>query len=588
MHTTDRSSSPRPSAGSPAASSPPSASVLAGLARGGRRRRASALAGAVVGGAVAAGLGLGGLAVLVTVGWISSPYPDSGPDDALHVAAGLWLLAHGADLVRTDTLSGAPAPLGVTPLLLVAVPALLLHRAGRDAAETTDRPRVALGGVVAGYLAVGALVLLFAVEGPLRADLLSAALHLTALAVLGAAAGVWNAYGRPHGPLPAALHRFLDPEPAEGRPTVRPRVGAALRAGAAGVVVLVGGGALLVAVSLVLHAEAAQTTYLQLSDLWSGRVAVLLLAVALVPNAAVWGASYGLGSGFALGAGSVVWPAGAPADPMLPPFPLLAAIPDSGGGTPLTWAACAVGGACGLTVGWFTARAAAARSEPDSAWSRGETALAAGLAAVLCGLALALLAALAGGPLGDGALAEFGPVWWRTGGAALLWSGALGVPVALGLRAWRVRSWRARDLWDRADLWGRAKALRPRRAERREGANRPAQATDPERPAQATPLKPLRTGRVQAQLDRLLWWRTPKAGLAADPAVTDAESDPTAPEAEAEAAPEAAGTTRGPVARVRTWWSRRRTGKRTEADKSSDFEPYDFLAAEPEKNEKGD
>ncbi|MDQ8704270.1 DUF6350 family protein [Streptomyces sp. LHD-70] len=456
-HTTDRSSSPRPPAGSQASAAPPS-SVLGGLARSGRRRRSSALLGAVVGGGVAAGVGLGGFAVLVIAGWVSSPYPDSGADGALHVAAGLWLLAHGADLVRTDGLSGDPAPLGVTPLLLAVVPALLLHRAGRDAADSADGPRIALGGVVAGYLAVGALATLFATDGPLRADPLSAGLHLVALAVLGTAAGVWNAYGRPHGPLPARLSRLVDPDPhREGRP--RPRTGPALRAAAAGVVVLVGGGALLVAVSLVVHAQAAQTTYLQLSDLWAGRVAVLLLAIALVPNAAVWGASYGLGPGFTLGASGAAWPAGAPADPQLPPFPLLAAIPDSATGTPLTWAACAVGGVCGLTVGWFTARAAAPKGAEDEkgakgaearAWSRGETALTAGLAALLCGLALALLAALAGGPLGDGALADFGPVWWQTGGAALLWSGLLGTPVALGLRAWRVRTWRARDLWARA------------------------------------------------------------------------------------------------------------------------------------------
>ena len=64
--------------------------------------------------------------------WISSPYPDSGPDGALHVAAGLWLLAHGVELVRSDTLSGHPAPVGIVPLLLVALPAWLAHRAARD------------------------------------------------------------------------------------------------------------------------------------------------------------------------------------------------------------------------------------------------------------------------------------------------------------------------------------------------------------------------------------------------------------------------------------------------------------------------
>ncbi len=103
------------------------------LVRGGR---SAALAAACVRGGVAAGLGLGGLAVLVIAAWISSPFPDGGPGDVLHAATGLWLLAHGVDLIRTDTLSGPPAPLGVVPLLLTALPVWLVHRAARD---TLDR-----------------------------------------------------------------------------------------------------------------------------------------------------------------------------------------------------------------------------------------------------------------------------------------------------------------------------------------------------------------------------------------------------------------------------------------------------------------
>ncbi|MBK3638845.1 hypothetical protein JHN52_39640, partial [Streptomyces sp. MBT97] len=99
------------------------------------RDRSSGLAAGLLGGALAAGLGLASFAVLVMVLWISSPYPDSGPGGALHVAAALWLLAHGAELVRVDTLSGVPAPVGVTPLLLLALPVWLVWRAGRDAAD---------------------------------------------------------------------------------------------------------------------------------------------------------------------------------------------------------------------------------------------------------------------------------------------------------------------------------------------------------------------------------------------------------------------------------------------------------------------
>ena len=76
-------------------------------------------------GVIAAGLGLGGLTVLVLLLWIISPYPDSGAGGALHIAADLWLLGHGSRLVRTETLSGVPAPVALTPLLMVVAARLV-------------------------------------------------------------------------------------------------------------------------------------------------------------------------------------------------------------------------------------------------------------------------------------------------------------------------------------------------------------------------------------------------------------------------------------------------------------------------------
>lgn len=411
--------------------------------------RSPGLATCVVGGAVAAGLGLGSFAVLVMVLWISSPYPDSGPGGALHVAAGLWLLAHGTELIRTDTLSGVPAPVGVTPLLLVVLPGWLVHRAARDAAAPEGRGhevRAAWCGVTAGYLLVGAAATLYAAGGELRASWVSAAVHLPLLVVVAAGFGVWTAHGRPRGPLPVALRGVLTALPDGVRALfvrgffVRGRALALARAGAAATLVLVGGGALLVAVSLVLHAGPMRESFAQVTDVWSGRFAVLLLALALVPNAAVWGAAYGLGPGFALGTGTVAGPLSVGAGPLLPPFPLLAAVPPEGPGSPLTWAAAAVPVAAGLMVAWCTVRAAApAFGERDEAWSRGRTAAGAAAASAVCGAATALLSALAGGPMGVAVLADFGPVWWQTGAAALGWTALVGVPSALALRAWRLR-----------------------------------------------------------------------------------------------------------------------------------------------------
>ncbi|MGW6984386.1 cell division protein PerM [Streptomyces sp. NPDC054932] len=405
---------------------------LSAAPRAGVRRRSPAAAACVVGGAVAAGLGLGFLAVLVIVLWISSPYPDSGPGGALHLAAGLWLLAHGTELVRYDTLSGVPAPVGMTPLLLVALPVLLIRRAARlgSAAEEGDEEVLPAGAVVSavlcGYLAVGALATAYAAGGPMSADPISAAWHIPLVALLAAAGGVWGARGRPLGPLPSWLPGGVR------RAVVRPRYALALRAGAGGALVLLGGGALVVGASLAWHGAEVQASFLSLTGVWSGRFAVLLLALTLIPNAMVWGAAYALGPGFALGADVTATPLGFPGAPGLPRFPLLAALPSEGAGTPLTWAAAAVPMVAGLAVGWFAVRRA-------REVSYGETALTAALGSVVCGLVMAGLAAASAGPLGSRRLAEFGPVWWATGATAFAWTAVLAVPMAVAVHAWRTR-----------------------------------------------------------------------------------------------------------------------------------------------------
>ncbi|MFB8747873.1 cell division protein PerM [Streptomyces parvulus] len=447
------------------------------------RDRSPGLGAGLLGGAVAGVLGLAACAAVVTLLWISSPYPDSGPEGALHVAASLWVLAHGAELVRADTLSGAPAPMGVTPLLLVLLPVWLLHRAARDATDPGEGVGLAVGsgvgagaaarlagesglrdaapppvssrfawvGVVTGYLCVAAPVLAYASGGELRPSPWWAALCLPLVAMGAAGAGVWTAFGRPGGPVGRAL-RVLPRDLRELMVEPDARLGAATRAAGAGAAVLVGGGALLVAVSLVWHGGAAQDAFLRLTEGWSGRFAVLLLCLALVPNAAVWAAVYALGPGFVLGAGHVVGPFSSAPAPLLPPFPLLAAVPQAGPGTPLHWAAGAVPLVAGAVVGWFTARAATgapvaavapgpAGGAGDDAgvWSWRRTVWAAVVAAVLCGGLVALLAAFAGGPLGSAGLSRFGPVWWQAGGAALAWIVVPAVPVALVVRAWRGR-----------------------------------------------------------------------------------------------------------------------------------------------------
>ncbi|MFJ8883147.1 DUF6350 family protein [Streptomyces sp. NPDC102402] len=419
------------------------------------RSRTAAVASAFVRGVLAAGLGLGSLAVLVMVLWIGSPYPDSGPGGALHVATGLWLLAHGAELVRVDTVGGHPAPVGTVPLLLGALPVWLVYRAARESAEPVGKAvgsHSAVGAfcaVSAGYLLVVLASDAYARGGALPADRASIVFPLGAVVIGAAAVGVWAGRGRPLTSL--LVWAPLRLQEAAARSRFRAGAAVALRSAAAGVLTLLGGGALLVAVALVWHSGAARESFMGLSGDWAGRVSVLLLAAALVPNAAMWGASYGLGPGFALGTSSLATPLAFTGPPALPDFPLLAAVPSHGPGTAANWAAVAVPVAAGLTVARFVARAAApVPGAREETWGQGRTAMVAGLAAVGTGTGAAVLAAASGGPLGTGALAEFGPVWWLVGPAALAWAALVGVPAALLLRAWRMRERRWGWRWDAA------------------------------------------------------------------------------------------------------------------------------------------
>ncbi|WP_129841917.1 DUF6350 family protein [Streptomyces sp. RFCAC02] len=384
-------------------------------------------------GLLAAGLGLGVPAALVLLLWTLSPYPDDGAGSALRVAADLWLLGHGTDLVRTGTLDGGPAPVGLTPLLLAAAPALLLLRAVRvsllpyrDApgwdADPADGPRAALW-VSAGYLLAGTVVVVFARGGELAAEPLSAAVHLPLFAVTVTLAGACAVCGS----LPsAAVTRWIGGLWWQ-------RTGAAARAAGAGLAAYCGAGALLVGCGLAVRAGAAQDAFAHLATDWSGRLSVLLLASALAPNAAVWGAAYGLGPGFTAGAGSAVGPLAVRDVPRLPDFPLLAALPDGTPGHPALWVLPAVVPAAGAVVtAWFVARSRTAADE-----GAGATALLGLGTACGTGAGLGVLAAWAGGPLGTDALASFGPSPWLTGLAAAAWTAVTVPPLALLLRAAR-------------------------------------------------------------------------------------------------------------------------------------------------------
>ncbi|MFI8854577.1 DUF6350 family protein [Streptomyces sp. NPDC053499] len=417
--------------------------------------------GWLLGGAVAAGLGLGAFAVVVLLLWTVSPYPDSGAGGALRTAADLWLLAHGTHLVRHETLSGAAAPVGVTPLLLTAVPVWLLWRAtreGLDARLTADDdeygPLAVAGWVSGGYLLVTAAAVAYASDSPIEADPVSTMWRLP-LFVVGVT-GLCAAHGAPNrsGATAASAAALTARLPEAARTGLRALLGhltrdraaVAVQAAGAATVVLCAGGATLLAGSLLWNVQAVFSAFPELTNSVSGHLGVLLLTVALLPNAVLWATSYGLGPGFTLGADSVAAPAATTAMPQLPPFPLLATVPDEGTGGAFGWCLAGVVPLLGgLICGWWVGRSEVAvgagpGTAPSRTGSRRAVVVAVPLAAVLCGAVLALLTACASGPLGNEALAHLGPCWWQTGAAACGWLLVVGLPTALWVRWWTRRN----------------------------------------------------------------------------------------------------------------------------------------------------
>ncbi|WP_095756962.1 DUF6350 family protein [Streptomyces xinghaiensis] len=453
----------------------------------------------VAGGAVAAGLGVGVPAVVVLAHWIVSADTGTGPEGALRTAAALWLLGHGVELLRATGADGGTAPVGLPPLLVGLLPVWLLFRSARRATEEAEQAEAAesaalaeaalaariartefagprgttgdrdaardgapqsgelphppaysafgaLGWLCAGYLLVGLGAALYAGEGPLRAVPAEVLPRLGAVCAVTVLCGTWASGGLAERRLPAGVRAALHRLPRAVRaPFGYPGAGAGPRAAALAVGVLLCGGALLTAGSLAVHGAEARDALLALDGTVPGRAAVLLLCLALAPNAAVWAAAYGLGPGFTAGAGSTVTALATTGYPELPRFPLLAALPAEGPGSPLTWAAGAVPVAAGIALGRRAALAAyraRAAGRPVPAWW--QTPLTALYGAVVCGLAMTLIAAVSGGTLGTGALARLGPDAWRTGAAAAAWTGALGLPTALVLHGWWLRKSRWR------------------------------------------------------------------------------------------------------------------------------------------------
>lgn len=351
---------------------------------------------ALLAGALAAAATLTVCLALGVLGWF---LVDSGahgtPGEALRLASVGWLVAHGSAVTVEGSLVTL-VPLGLTVLAawttwraavrsgeLLAGHGPDVHRLGDGERDWTVL--VASTLFAAGYVVVAVVTVVLAATpetGPSTARAIVGALGM---ALVVGAPGIAVGSGR------AALWVSQLPPAVPAAVAACGRLLVAVAA-ACGVTVLA---------AVVLAFDDVVNVFARLHTGTGDAVTLVVLCLAVLPNAAVYAASWLLGPGFAVGTQTLVSPGLVVVGP-LPLFPLAGAVPAGGDTGP--WAVAALGVLPLLAV-WTVSRAL--RRHPTTRWDDG--ALRGCAAGLLAGLTLGVLAWLASGAVGPGRMTEIGP-----------------------------------------------------------------------------------------------------------------------------------------------------------------------------------
>lgn len=402
-----------------------------------------ALSTSIAAATAAATVALLGIAIslIVTVGsWSLAPHTaDTGPETASRLAVALWLYAHHVPLEIGDV------SLGLVPLGLMLLPAVLAYAGGRQVARVTRPRRLPdLTGAVIPYALVYGVAAAIA-AGLIRSEdvqpaPLGAFVAATLLAAVAGTFGLVRAAGL--GPQVVALL----PRPVRD----------VLAAGTVALATVVTLSAVTTALALAVGFPDAVEMFRALDAGWVGGPVLLLMTVAFVPNLVLWTASFAIGVGFPLGVDGSVGPQGVDYG-ALPVFPPLAAIPPEGEPGVLAYVMLLAPLLGGYAAGALSVRRAEGVQVEHLA-------VRSALGGAVGGVALGVLAALSAGSAGRGSLAEVGPVGWQVGLVAALEMSLVAAVVAWEMhrRAGQGRP-RLIDLRDRVAVPERVKAVLRRR-----------------------------------------------------------------------------------------------------------------------------
>jgi hypothetical protein len=363
--------------------------------------------------------GLATITTLAVIGWIASPHPGLGLGGVLRTSAVLWLVGHHVAV----EVHGA-GRIGMLPLGLVLLPGALLWRAGRSVL----RASADIGPQQAGPQQVLSAALAVAVPYSVIAGGL-AIVSKSALAKASFGQAVFAGFAVAFVAAGCGAVRTLVPwEKLGAFMSARSR---SILAGSAGSLALLAAAATLTtAVAIANHVHQIKAIYGLLNPGLVGAGLLLLAQLAYLPNAFVWAISYMLGPGIAVGVGTVVSPTGSVLGPV-PAFPLLGALPAGPHSSDPGWLAAimlAMPYLAGAFGGLLVVRLVP-QTVVDAAAIRGFC------SGAVSGIVLGVLAAFAGGPLGDGRLSAVGPSAWQVTVVATLELG-ISAAVTAGAASW--------------------------------------------------------------------------------------------------------------------------------------------------------
>ncbi|NEM92230.1 DUF6350 family protein [Galbitalea soli] len=281
---------------------------------------------------VVAAIGIGIPLVPLTVLW-GAQYGFA-PDWGIfwRVSADIWLVGHGADLALTldagtakasgFAAAGAPFTITMAALGFALLTVLLARRAGHRIAEFEHRAIAAATAVVT--FALLSLGIAITARQPLATGSLGQGITLPTLVfalglLLGGLRARRDGIDLGEGPVLRRIEGWV-------RGDVRAVIRAAVRGGAAATLAVVSVAAVLLAVLLAVNYAAIITLFEDIHAGPLGGAALTIGQLAVLPNLIVWVASWLVGPGFAIGAGSSVSPAATILGP-LPAVPVFGAIP---------------------------------------------------------------------------------------------------------------------------------------------------------------------------------------------------------------------------------------------------------------------